>query len=143
MAVNLNLSSQTFTPASASGDRATVQQSVSTSTDKTTVSSQIPNLSTRSDSAANALNPNQSNPLDLVRSNVEPPASASNDPQRQISKLEQQQTDIQGEQQDLQDENQRIERQIRNLEQQERTIDQRLNRLRQSQSLGQFVDLKA
>ena len=143
MAVNLNLSSHTFSPTAASGDRSTVQQTRATSGNGNTVSSQIPNFPAQPDLAANTLNPNQSKQLDLVGNNVEPPTPTTNAPQRQISSLERQQSDIRGEQEDLQDENQRIERQIRNLEQQERTIDQRLNRLRQSQSLGQFVDLKA
>jgi peptidoglycan hydrolase CwlO-like protein len=143
MAINLNLSSQTFAPASPGRGRPAVQQTPSEAAATPATSTLFVNLSDQPQSITNPLNIRETSPLDVVDNNLETSPPATNTAERQINTLEQQQSDIRGEQQELQGESDRIEQQIRALEQQERTIDQRLNRLRQSQSLGLIVDLRA
>ena len=143
MAINLNPSSQPSAPTSPSGDRAGTQQTRSDSTDTSARSTLFVNLSDQSQSLSNSLNNNESRALDLIDNKSGATPTTADMTERRINTLEQQQASSVGEQQELRDESERIEQQIRALEQQERTIDQRLNRLRQGQTLGQFVDLKA
>ncbi len=79
--------------------------------------------------------------LDFVEPEPAVQPSESNSLDRQINSLNQQRNEVSGQQQALEEQNQEIEQQIRNLENQERQLDQRIQQLKQSQSLGQFVDL--
>ena len=143
MAINVNLSNAIFTPNASSSNRSAGQVNRDESAETSETSPRLIDFVSQSESISTSLNANDSQNLELINNQPEPPSNSSSSSDQQISNLEQQQTTINNQQRTLQDQSERIDQQIRALEQQERSIDQRISRLSQSQALGLIVDLRA